>query len=328
MERMKDPLTLPGTATIGSIAASKDKDFSQRLAEARRRVEEIKRERLALQEGRMADPRAEHYVKFEVNGLVQYRLYPAGTYYCLRCKDLEKIYYREKGQIRARPCSCVQERKQLGRQQSWEHKLNSARLRRKFRKRTFANFQVSPGTRIAYEAARDYAENFATYLRCGKSLIFLGDVGRGKTHLAAAILQEVLRQGFNGIFVVVIELLNEIRDTYERSDKTEGDLLQLVKEVDLLVLDDLAAAERFTEWEKAKLYEIINARYEDEKPIIITTNRTISWIEDRLGKKVVDRLLEMCGDVLPLDGENYREKIAEEMRMGRNVEVLHGEGAG
>jgi hypothetical protein len=47
-----------------------------------------------------------------------------------------------------------------------------------------------------------------------------------------------------------------------------------------------------------------------------------------LGKKVVDRLLEMCGDVLPLDGENYREKIAEEMRMGRNVEVLHGEGAG
>ncbi|HHW54919.1 MAG: ATP-binding protein [bacterium] len=328
MERMKDPLTLPGTATIGSIAASKDKDFSQRLAEARRRVEEIKRERLALQEGRISDSREEHYVKFEVNGLVQYRLYPAGTYYCLRCKDLEKIYYREKGQIRARPCSCVQERKQLGRQQSWEHKLNSARLRRKFRKRTFANFQVSPGTRIAYEAARDYAENFATYLRCGKSLIFLGDVGRGKTHLAAAILQEVLRQGFNGIFVVVIELLNEIRDTYERSDKTEGDLLQLVKEVDLLVLDDLAAAERFTEWEKAKLYEIINARYEDEKPIIITTNRTISWIEDRLGKKVVDRLLEMCGDVLPLDGENYREKIAEEMRMGRNVEVLHGEGAG
>ncbi len=321
-------MTLPGIATIASIAASKDKDFSQRLAEARQRVEEIKRERLALQEGRMADPRAEHYVKFEVNGLVQYRLYPAGTYYCPRCKDLEKIYYREDGQIRARPCSCVQERQQLGRQQGWEQKLCSARLRKKFRKRTFANFQVSPGTRIAYEAARDYVENFATYRRTGKSLIFLGDVGRGKTHLAAAILQEVLRQGFDGIFVVVIELLNEIRDTYERSDKTEGDLLQVVKEVDLLVLDDLAAAERFTEWEKAKLYEIINARYEDEKPIIITTNRTISWIEDRLGKKVVDRLLEMCGDILPLDGENYREKIAEEMRMGRNVEMLHAEGTG
>lgn len=321
-------MTLPGIATIASIAASKDKDFSQRLAEARQRVEEIKRERLALQEGRMADPRAEHYVKFEVNGLVQYRLYPAGTYYCPRCKDLEKIYYREDGQIRARPCSCVQERQQLGRQQGWEQKMCSARLRKKFRKRTFANFQVSPGTRIAYEAARDYVENFATYRRTGKSLIFLGDVGRGKTHLAAAILQEVLRQGFDGIFVVVIELLNEIRDTYERSDKTEGDLLQVVKEVDLLVLDDLAAAERFTEWEKAKLYEIINARYEDEKPIIITTNRTISWIEDRLGKKVVDRLLEMCGDILPLDGENYREKIAEEMRMGRNVEMLHAEGTG
>ena len=128
--------------------------------------------------------------------------------------------------------------------------------------------------------------------------------------------------------MVVIELLNEIRDTYERSDKTEGDLLQLVKEVDLLVLDDLAAAERFTEWEKAKLYEIINARYEDEKPIIITTNRTISWIEDRLGKKVVDRLLEMCGDVLPLDGENYREKDCRRDAHGPQCGSAPWEGAG
>lgn len=317
MERMKDPLTLQRIGTIITTAADKDPGISQRFQTIQRRVEEIKRERLALQEGSLPDPREEHYVKFEIGGQTQYRFYPAGSYYCTQCKDLEKLYYRENNQILTRSCNCVQRREQQGRRWGWEKKLASARLRRKFRKRTFANFQVAPGNRIAYQAARDYAENFTSYRQMGRSLVFLGDVGRGKTHLAASILQEVLRQGFDGIFVVVIELLNEIRDSYENKDKRERDLLGVVKETDLLILDDLAAAERFTEWEKGKLYEIINARYEDENPIIITTNRTISWIEERLGEKVVGRLLEMCGDILPLDGEDYRERIAEEMRKGR-----------
>ncbi|NLP18355.1 MAG: ATP-binding protein [Firmicutes bacterium] len=324
---MKDHLTLQRIGTIITTVADKDQDFSQLFQTIRRRVEDIKKERLALQEGTLPDPRKEHHVKFEMDGQVQYRLYPAGSYYCNRCKDLEKLYYREDNEILTRPCACVQQRQQLGRRRGWEKKLASARLRRKFRKRTFANFQVAPGNKIAYEAARDYAENFASYRQRGKSLVLLGDVGRGKTHLAAAILQEVLRQGFDGIFVVVIELLNEIRDSYERSDKRERDLLEVVKETDLLILDDLAATERFTEWERGKLYEIINARYEDENPVIITTNRTISWIEERLGEKVVGRLLEMSGDVLPLDGEDYREKIAAEMRKGRNVESLPLKGA-
>ncbi|NLJ33150.1 MAG: ATP-binding protein [Firmicutes bacterium] len=320
-------MTLQRIGTINTIAVEENKDIPPRKDIIQRRVEEIKRERLALQEGSIPDPREEHHVKFEMGGQVQYRLYPAGSYYCSQCKDLEKLYYREEDQILSRPCSCIQERQQLGRQRGWEKKLSSARLRRKFRKRTFANFETAPGNRIAYEAARDYAENFASYRQMGRSLIFLGDVGRGKTHLAAAILQEVLRQGYDGIFVVVIELLNEIRDSYERSNKRERDLLQVVKETDLLVLDDLAAAERFTEWERGKLYEIINARYEDENPIIITTNRTITWIEERLGEKVVGRLLEMSGDILPLDGEDYREKIAAEMRKGRKIEAFPLEGA-
>ena len=300
--------------SITSTAVVEDLDFSQRLQAVKARVEEIKRERLALQEGRQTDPREDHYVKFEVGGHVEYRLYPAGSYYCLRCKDLERLYFRENGQIKARPCPCVQERKREGIKRGWEQKLTSARLRKRFRKRSFANFQVTEGNRVAFEAARDYALNFSNYQDTGKSLIFVGEVGRGKTHLAAAILQEVLRQGFDGVMVVVIELLNEIRDSYERQGVKEGDLLRVVKEADLLVLDDLAAAERFTEWEKGKLYEIINARYEDEKPTIITTNRTISWISERLGRKVVDRVVEMCGDIIHLAGENYREKIAEQMR--------------
>jgi DNA replication protein DnaC len=313
---MKDLLTSPKIDTTTSTAAPEAAGFARQLAEAKRRAEAIKQERLALQEGKSAETRAEHYVKFEINGQLVYRRFQGANYYCSRCKDFEKIYYQDGGEIRATPCSCTQKRQQENRLREWEQKLASARLRKKFRKRTFANFKVVADNRIAYEAAWDYAQNFTDYRETGRSLLFLGDVGRGKTHLAAAILQEVLRQGYDGVFVVVIELLNEIRESYENLGKKESDLLKVVKEVDLLVLDDLAAAERFTEWEKGKLYEIINARYEDEKPTIITTNRTISWIEERLGKKVVDRLMEMCGDIIPVTGDSFREKIAEQMRKG------------
>jgi polynucleotide 5'-kinase involved in rRNA processing len=70
--------------------------------------------------------------------------------------------------------------------------------------RSFANehlpiSKLLEENRIAYEAAWDYAQTFTDYRETGRSLLFLGDVGRGKTHLAAAILQEVLRQGYDGV---------------------------------------------------------------------------------------------------------------------------------
>ncbi len=285
-------------------------------------MEEIKGQRLKMQEGSLPDPRQEHLVRCQDEGVVHFRRYGPGEYFCSRCLDLEKTYYRQGAEIASRDCSCVEQRRQAERQQEWEKRLAAARLRKKYRQRTFENFQVTENNRVAYEAAWEYAGSFAVHVQSGRSLVLVGGVGRGKTHLAAAILQEVLRQGYQGIFIVAVELLNEIRDSYARDSytrdsRTEGRLMSMVKETDLLVLDDLAAAERFTEWERGKIYELINARYEEEKPMVITTHRTISWVEERLGKKVVDRLLEMSGELTLLDGENYRERIAENLRRGR-----------
>ena len=134
---MKDHLTLQRIGTINTTVADKDQDFSQLFQTIRRRVEDIKKERLALQEGTLPDPRKEHHVKFEMEGQVQYRLYPAGSYYCNRCKDLEKLYYREDNEILTRPCACVQQRQQLagaGLGENWPQRLRNFAS-------AFANFQ-------------------------------------------------------------------------------------------------------------------------------------------------------------------------------------------
>lgn len=278
------------------------------------RVEALKRERLAIQRGERPDPRPGHHVRFDGGGQTYYRFYPPGQYYCRRCLDYERVYQEADGTIFSTPCSCVERRQQEAKQRSFEEQLNAAGLRKKFRGRTFENFTVTDLNRPAWEAARAYARNFATHRQTGKSLFLVGDSGRGKTHLAAAVVQEVVRQGFRALFVVTLELLSDIRASYQTEGQTEEHILRPLKQVDLLVLDDLSAVDQFSEWEKGKLYEIINQRYEAEKPILVTSNKMVSWIKDRLGKKVVDRLLEMCGDFIPVDGENYRERIASNLR--------------
>lgn len=253
-------------------------------------------------------------MRFEAGGETYYLFFPPGRYYCQRCLDYERVYQEKDGLITSEPCSCLERRRKEAEQRNLEARLSAAGLRKKFRGRTFENFTVTDLNRPAWEAARAFAKNFAVHRRSGKSLFLVGDSGRGKTHLAAAVVQEVIRQGFRALFVVTIELLSDIRGSYQGEARSEQEIIKPLKQVDLLVLDDISAVDQFSDWEKGKLYEIINMRYEAEKPILVTSNKMVSWIKDRLGKKVVDRLLEMCGDFVPVDGENYRERIACDLR--------------
>ncbi len=278
------------------------------------RVERIKRERLMLQRGETPDTRPGHHVRFEAGSDSYWRFYPPGRYYCRRCLDLDKIYQEQDGAVVVSPCPCVEKRRQEAMKKSLENKLKATGLRKKFRRRTFENFNVTELNRPAWEAARTYAKNFAAHRKSGRSLFLVGDTGRGKTHLAAAIVRELVRQGYRASFVVTIELLSDIRATYQSERKTESQVIQPLKDVDLLVLDDISALDQYSDWEKGKIYELINMRYEAEKPILVTSNKMVGWIKDRLGKKAVDRLLEMCGDFVHVNGENYRERLAHQAR--------------
>lgn len=132
----------------------------------------------------------------------------------------------------------------------------------------------------------------------------MGPVGTGKTTLAMLVSKAALKTGRSVAIYSLPRLLNEIRDMY-RTDRSHVDLLDRLTSVDLLHIDDIGA-ERTNDWVLEELYSIVNARYEDQRSIVITTN-----IDDRdklceqITARTVSRLTEMC-DELPLVGHDRR----------------------
>jgi DNA replication protein DnaC len=189
--------------------------------------------------------------------------------------------------------------------------LSSSRLPELFRVKTFENFRHKDNPK-AFMAAQRVANDVG-----GKGLLMCGTTGTGKTHLAAAVVNARLAQGNVAVFVTVLELLADIRKTFDRPD-TNSELLDLVKNIDMLVLDDLGA-ERITSWVSEQMFDIINARCMAKKQTVITTNynpdkliirmaacdKYGNVLDDLPGKRIVSRLNEMC-TIVEVSGKDQR----------------------
>ena len=132
--------------------------------------------------------------------------------------------------------------------------------------------------------------------------------GTGKTTLAMLVSKAALEAGRSVAIYSLPRLLNEIRDTH-RAERSHVDLLDRLTAVDLLHIDDVGA-ERTTDWVLEELYSIVNARYEDERSMVITTNiLDREALCEQITERTVSRLTEMC-DELPLGGDDQRSVAA------------------
>src|ERR1700759_819355 len=180
----------------------------------------------------------------------------------------------------------------------------SAVIPRRYRDAAFARWPVTEIDGTIVSATRRFAGEIDSHLDAGRGLWFMGQVGTGKTTLAMLVSKAALEAGRSVAIYSLPRLLNEIRDTH-RAERSHVALLDRLTAVDLLHVDDVGA-ERTTDWVLEELYSIVNARYEDQRSMVITTN-----IDDRdaLGEQItertVSRLTEMC-DELPLIGEDHR----------------------
>src|SRR5437764_12005527 len=168
-------------------------------------------------------------------------------------------------------------------------------------------FERPPVTEMEWDVVRttrDFTDSINEQLETGRGLWFMGPVGTGKTTLAMLVSKAALGAGRSVAIYSLPRLLNEIRDTH-RAERSHIDLLDRLTAVDLLHIDDVGA-ERTTDWVLEELYSIVNARYEDERSIVITTNiLDREALCEQITERTVSRLTEMCEE-LPLLGHDRR----------------------
>ena len=190
--------------------------------------------------------------------------------------------------------------------------LNDARIPTRYNNCEFATFETNHDSlREAHRRATEFAERFPVVDR---GLLFHGQPGVGKTHLATAILKDCIRRkNAQGKFYETSELLRLLRETYGTGTRVnEMDILRPIMEAELLVLDDLGQ-EKTSDWVQETLGLLINTRYASRRPTIFTTNLVDSpdptdpnSIAYRVGLRSRSRLLEMC-DWVPMSGYDVRE---------------------
>jgi DNA replication protein DnaC len=163
---------------------------------------------------------------------------------------------------------------------------------------------IDPGV---VTAVRRYADSIDERLDTGRGLWFMGPVGTGKTTLAMLVSKAAISAGRSVAIYSLPRLLYEIGDTH-RFQRSYVDLLDRLAAVDLLHVDDVGA-ERTNDWVLEQLYSIVNARYQDGRSIVITTNildRTA--LCEQVTERTVSRLTEMC-DEIPVRGDDHRRDL-------------------
>jgi DNA replication protein DnaC len=229
---------------------------------------------------------------------------------CKKCQGSGFIFKEIDDITYSIPCSCQDKEK-------FTALFQSAGIPEIYKNRcTFDNFQIikdNPSIKEAFEVAKKYSEEYPAFEK-GKpnGLLFMGSCGVGKTHLAVAILNEIMfKKKSPAKFVDLNELYREIRASYGNNDFSEYDILVPYVEAELLLIDELGCIS--SPWAQDTLLYIITQRYNKFLPTLLTTNypdtsdgKEDSLIE-RIGTRCRSRLYEMCRTVV-MNGDDFRKR--------------------
>jgi DNA replication protein DnaC len=236
---------------------------------------------------------------------------------------------------RARPCSCRPARMARKRAAAL-----AGRLPRRFREVSFDREplpSIERGAPYVVQEVRQYVREVSDRIAAGRGIWFAGDVGTGKTTLAMLVSKAALEAEHTVAIYSLPRLLAVLRETFaEASRYSLTDFVDRLCGVDLLHIDDVGA-EQTSPWVLEQLYTIVNTRYENGRPLVLTTNlilkdevpakdpatgrpvidettgkpkmdRPDAPLRRQIGDRTVSRLYEICGTPLPLYGADARPR--------------------
>lgn len=203
----------------------------------------------------------------------------------------KRTVVREDGVLRPTVMRCERYQAVCNRRRT-ERLFGQSRIGTRFQSRTFETFETDETNRRAYELCRKLADDFPHTTR---GLLLSGGCGSGKTHLAAAIVHALLRRGCHALFLTSGRYLDTLKGAFGNAELLRS-LQEEVRCAALLVLDDLGA-EHTGDWSRSELFSLLNDRYENMRPTVLTTNLSLAELTARLGERTVSRIAEMTDGV-------------------------------
>lgn len=163
----------------------------------------------------------------------------------------------------------------------------------RFREKRLSDLSDSP---VLQSTCLEYIDSWEEKKKLWQWLYFSWLAGRGKTHTACAIVNELIeRYLVTSMFVNLADIADRVRKTFDEDKKSDDSkLFDKLKTCELLVIDDLGT-EKWSEWIEEKLFSIINFRYDNQLPMIITSNLKISDL--KYNTRIISRIYEMSDQI-------------------------------
>lgn len=207
-----------------------------------------------------------------------------GLYECEKCKDTEMIFDIETQT--AKVCECAERKR-------YKRILEHSGIAEQFQKVGFKEFKIS--TKFQEEAKKmavDYVKNFEQIeSERNNSIAFLGNCGSGKTHLSIAIANNLMAKNIGVLYMPYRECVTKVKQVIT-DDIEYNRLLNQYKKARVLLIDDFAKG-KTTESDINIMFEIINYRYLNNKPIILSSELIQDGLLD-FDEAIGSRIIELC----------------------------------
>jgi DNA replication protein DnaC len=216
----------------------------------------------------------------------------------------------------ARPCECREQRLRRGRVRGIASVIPARYRGVSFERPPVSDMARDLRKRTIVNHVRAFTESLEENLSSGRGMWLMGNTGTGKTTLGMLVAKTALAAGMTVAVYFTPKLLTQIRQTYQATDSEDAydAFFKRLTSVDLLYIDDLGS-ERHTDWVVEQLYALVNERYENQRSMLVTSNASNDEgdvekgrreLEGQIGSRTVSRLVEICGDPLPLFGDDQR----------------------